>query len=494
MCHLPNILTNFAFEMLKRKYISIQKHTYRLLFMVTMLIVIMVQSSLAQGKKSHTRRKAYPGGKSYMMRLTLRDKNGTTGSIQQPQAFLSAKAIERRQRQHLPIDSTDLPISQHYINDLLQRGLEIVAQSKWNNTIVVRDKSMQKLKSLAKLDFVINSKLVWRSPNSTTIGNTRMNYSSSLQKWDNLPHSLQGAAYEQTTLIGGDILADQGYKGRGKTIAVLDGGFMNVDRIEAFKKIDIAGTADMVYPNNHDIFKSVEHGTKVLSTMAICVPGIYTGTAPEASYWLIDCEDTESEQLVEEDYWAQAAEFADSVGVDIITSSLGYHEFDHKDMSHRYQDLDGHTTLISNTASMLAAKGIVAVVSAGNDGMGSWQNINVPADADNIITVGAVSPQRQIAAFSSIGPTADGRIKPDITACGSPAAVITGRGTIQHDIGTSFAAPQVAGLIACLWQKYPTLSAYDIINAVRQCADNASAPNNILGYGIPNFSKINAPK
>ena len=196
-----------------------------------------------------------------------------------------------------------------------------------------------------------------------------------------------------------------------------------------------------------------------------------------------------TESLAEEDYWAAAVEFADSVGVDVISSSLGYHSFDSKDDNYSYAHLDGHTALISKTASMLANKGIVLVNSAGNDGMGTWKKINVPADAYDILAVGAVTPDCRNAAFCSIGPTADGRVKPDVMALGSPTAVITGRGTIIKDIGTSFSTPVVSGLVACLWQACPSLTAKEIINLVRQCSDNTSSPDNIYGYGIPNFRK-----
>ena len=177
------------------------------------------------------------------------------------------------------------------------------------------------------------------------------------------------------------------------------------------------------------------------------------------------------------------------MGVDIISSSLGFHAFDNPADNYRLSQLDGRTAMVSRTASMLAGKGMVLVNSAGNDGMASWKKINVPADAADIITVGAVTPDRRNASFSSIGPTADGRVKPDVMAPGSPTAVITGRGTIIKDVGTSFAAPLVAGLTACLWQALPDKTAYDIIRLVRGSADNNAAPDNIYGYGIPNFWK-----
>ena len=204
---------------------------------------------------------------------------------------------------------------------------------------------------------------------------------------------------------------------------------------------------------------------------------------------LLRSEAHQTESLSEEDFWTAAVEFADSAGVDVINSSLGYHEYDDKATSYRYSDLTGRKALISRMASMVAGKGIVLVNSAGNDGMGTWKKINVPADAHDILTVGSISPNGLNAAFSSVGPTADGRVKPDVVAYGSPTAIITGRGTIVNDMGTSFSAPLVAGLVACLWQALPEKSAREIIELVRQCGNNVAHPDNVFGYGLPDFWK-----
>lgn len=448
--------------------------------------ILLATLAWAQDENEPPRKIPYPEGKCYMMRLYLRDKADNQCKFSNPTEFLSAKAIERRHRQKLEIDSTDLPVSRCYEQQLEAMKLNIISRSRWNNTVVVRSKSMQQLKAAAKLPFVEKSKLVWRSPDSISVAPHRLPIRKAFNSWDQIEGTNYGVTYEQTSMLHGESLHDQGYMGEGMMIAVLDGGFMNVDRIPAFSHTGIVGTADMVYPPK-DIYKEVDHGTKVFSVMGVNIPTKFVGTAPAARYWLIRCEDNETEQLVEEDYWAAAAELADSAGVDIISSSLGYHDFDHKDMVHKYAELDGHRTLISSTASMCAGKGIVLVVSAGNDGMGAWKKINPPADAEDILTVGAVIPQGTNAAFSSIGPTADGRIKPDVMACGSPASVVTGRGSIMKDIGTSFAAPQVAGLVACLWQKYRSKTAKQIMDMVRRGSSNAESPDNIYGYGVPDF-------
>ena len=292
-------------------------------------------------------------------------------------------------------------------------------------------------------------------------------------------------------MLGGNRLHRHGFRGKGMVIAVLDGGFMNADVIPALTKVRQLGFADFAQPvNQESIFHGIDHGTMVLSTMAVNEPGMFIGTAPDAAYWLLRCEDTQSETMVEEDYWAAAVEFADSAGVDVINSSLGYHHFDDPSQNYDYCQLDGHSSMISRTASMLARKGMILVNSAGNDGMGTWKKINVPADASDIITVGAVSANGSNAAFSSIGPTADGRVKPDVMALGSPTSVITGRGVISKDIGTSFSAPLVAGMIACLWQAFPDKTALEIMEMVRKGGNRADCPDNIYGYGIPDFWSI----
>ena len=273
------------------------------------------------------------------------------------------------------------------------------------------------------------------------------------------------------------------------SIAVMDAGFLNADLIPALRNINLVGYADFVVPNSKSIFSEMEHGEQVLSVLAVDVPGAYVGAAPEASYWLLRCEDEQSEQPVEEDWWAAAAEFADSVGVDVINSSLGFHDYDDLYESYHYWQQDGETALISHTASMLAKKGIVLVNSCGNDGMSAWKKINFPADAKDILSVGAVTSERRNAGFSSLGPTADGRVKPDVMAQGSPTAVVTERGTISSSVGTSFAAPLITGLVACLWQKYPQKTAMQIMDMVRLSGDNAKHPDNVYGYGVPDFGR-----
>lgn len=467
---------------------------FRLITCLLVAVICQIPSNV-----SASTRKKYPGGKCYIWRYTLKDKQGSPYSFEHPGRWLSHKAVERRKRQGIVLDSTDLPVSAKYLrqieNSLSQRQQRekrskaewvIVGTSRWNNTVLVRSNDTTLLKHLATLDCITQSQCVWTSPDSID-RYVKHTYHETFNPWDSIKGVTYGNGKDQLDMLQGQRLHNIGLRGKGMTIAVLDGGFQNVNVIPAFMRGNIIGTKDFVYPNSPFFYQETDHGTKVLSAMAANIPNVLIGTAPEARYWLLRCEDQQTEQPVEEDYWAMAAEFADSAGVDIINSSLGYNDYDDAPDYYHQRDLDGQTALISRTASMLAKKGIILVNSAGNSGMGPWKKISFPADANDILTVGAVNMEKKNAPFSGVGPTQDGRVKPDVMALGSPASLISGRGSIIRDMGTSFSTPLVAGLVACLWQAMPEKTALEIIELVRQTGSNAKDPDNIFGYGIPNF-------
>lgn len=432
---------------------------------------------------------SFPGGKCQMYRLYLKDKDldHTPFSVKRPSEFLSQRSIDRRKRQGILVDLTDLPVAPAYEKQVAEAGIEIVGKSKWNNTLLIRIHKDKELRKLEGLEFITKRKKVFQAPDSVS-QRMRSNVRNGLNEWSQ-GDEFYGAADAQLKSLNGKKLHENGYRGKGMMIAVFDGGFMNADKIPALHKIKLAGVKDFVVPESKSVFGEMEHGTMVLSTMAANAPDFYVGVAPEAQYLLIRCEDERTESLAEEDYWASAAEYADSCGVDVINSSLGYHGFDDSSMNHHYYEQDGNTALISRTASMCADKGIVCVNSAGNDGMGSWKKINFPADAKDILTVGSINEHGMNAAFSAVGPTADGRIKPDVMAFGSPTCVITGRGSIINDNGTSFSSPLVAGMVACLWQALPGKTAKQIIKLVKLAGDNQQHPDNVFGYGVPDFWK-----
>ena len=415
-------------------------------------------------------------------RISLKDKAATDYSLQKPEMYLSKKSIERRKRQGLEIDSTDLPVCKKYVDAIRKKGVHVLVTGKWDNFVTVSCNDSMLIAEIAGLPFVRSTERVWRGVAK------RASERDSLINKPLRTDSLYGPAITQIKMSHADRLHEAGFKGQGMTIAVIDAGFHNVDKIEAMKNINILGTRDFVNPEA-DIYAESSHGMSVLSCMAMNQPNVMIGTAPEASYWLLRSEDEYSENLVEQDYWAAAIEFADSVGVDLVNTSLGYYSFDDPTKNYRYRDLNGHYALMSREAAKAADKGIVVVCSAGNSGSGSWKKITPPGDAENVITVGAVNKYGVLAPFSSVGNTADGRVKPDVVAVGLGSDVMGTDGNLRHANGTSFSSPIMCGMVACLWQACPKLTAKQIIDLVRQSGDRADFPDNIYGYGIPDLWK-----
>lgn len=430
---------------------------------------------------------AWAEGDVLKYRVCLTDKAATEYSLERPEEFLSLKSIRRRARQHLPIDSTDLPVCRKYVDEICRQGVRIVVTGKWENFVTVSCSDTVPVARIAALPFVRSVKRVWQAPadganalpdRRDTLVNQPVIYAD----------SAYGTAFRQIAISRGDSLHAAGFRGQGMTVAIIDAGYHNADRITAMDNIRLAGTRDFVEPGA-DVYAKGSHGMMVLSCMAMNRPGIMVGTAPEAAYWLLRSEDERSEQLVEQDYWAAAVEFADSVGVDVVNTSLGYYEFDNPAENYRLRDLDGRSALMSRQASRMADKGMVLVCSAGNAGAGAWKKITTPADATNVLTVGAVDKQGLLASFSSIGNTADGRIKPDVVAVGLDAAVMRTDGNQGEANGTSFASPILCGMITCLWQARPELTAKQLIDLVCRSGDRADFPDNIYGYGVPDVWK-----
>ena len=421
-------------------------------------------------------------GDTLKYRISLKDNAATDYSLQKPEMYLSKKSIERRKRQGLEIDSTDLPVCKKYVDAIRKKGVHVLVTGKWDNFVTVSCNDSMLIAEIAGLPFVRSTERVWRGVAK------RASERDSLINKPLRTDSLYGPAITQIKMSHADRLHEAGFKGQGMTIAVIDAGFHNVDKIEAMKNINILGTRDFVNPEA-DIYAESSHGMSVLSCMAMNQPNVMIGTAPEASYWLLRSEDEYSENLVEQDYWAAAIEFADSVGVDLVNTSLGYYSFDDPAKNYRYRDLNGHYALMSREAAKAADKGIVVVCSAGNSGSGSWKKITPPGDAENVITVGAVNKYGVLAPFSSVGNTADGRVKPDVVAVGLGSDVMGTDGNLRHANGTSFSSPIMCGMVACLWQACPELTAKEIIELVRRSGDRAVFPDNIYGYGIPDLWK-----
>ncbi len=431
-------------------------------------------------------------GAKYWVQFT--DKKNNAFNINKPEAFLSERALQRRLKAGAAISEDDLPVSKYYLDSINKTGITVKYSSKWFNsatievidTIVVETlKNISFIKKIEKTaDALSNKKSELYNKNKIEI--------SSVANFD---ETYYGQGFTQINIENGTSLHELGFHGKGVQIAVLDGGFLSADTNNSLDSLRndsrILGTKDFVDPGNsvynYELYG--DHGTAVLSVMAANIPGTFVGTAPEASYWLLRSEDTNSEYPVEEDNWVAAAEFADSVGADIITTSLGYNLFDDAVYNHTYVDMNGETLRISMAASMAASKGMLVVVSAGNDGNDDWHYIDAPADAKNILAVGAVTSNGTTTDFSSFGPSADSRIKPEVAAMGQDVFIQSAEGEYATSSGTSFSAPIISGLSACLIEAYPEANISDIIRAVITSADHFYMPNFSLGYGIPDFGK-----
>lgn len=423
-------------------------------------------------------------------RIEFMNKNENPFTLDNPTEFLSQKALERRSKQNIPVTLNDLPVTPAYIDSLRDTGAEILTVSRWFNAATILADHDSILNKIAKLTFVKGfnqSKSFPASTKKATVnpGIQELNESSVLD---------YGLSWWQTAIHNGHLLHNQGYKGQGITIAVIDAGFYHVDQLPAFNSLwennQILGTRDFVNPGA-GVFDGHTHGMHVLSIIGGSLPGELIGTASEADFWLLRSEDTGSEYLIEEDNWVAAAEFADSAGADIINTSLGYTVFNDPLQDHSYNDMNGNTTRISKAADLAASKGMLVVVSAGNQGNSSWKYIGAPADADSVLAIGAINQNRYIAYFSSRGPSSDGDIKPDVMAIGQNTYMAAYDGSIRLGNGTSLSAPIITGLSACLWQANPGVSAMDILSSIRQSADRFILPDEEYGYGIPDLNLAN---
>lgn len=416
------------------------------------------------------------------------DKHNSEFSLDNPEAYLSVRAIERRNKQNVPIDSLDLPVNQFFIDSVLTLDVEFVHASKWLNGMTVSTEIENLGDILADwtfIDYIQRTKVL-------DLKSATSKFNEELITHPNAPIDTTeyGGSVHQVSMLQGEFLHQRGFKGEGMHIAVLDAGFLNADIYPAFDSLwagaQILGTRDFVEPES-DFFGTHYHGMSVLSCMGGNIPGELIGTAPEASYWLLRSEDADSEFMIEEDNWVVAAEFADSVGCDIINSSLGYYEFDDPSTDHDYSDMDGKTARVTKGANIAASRGMLVFASAGNERNDSWFRIIAPSDGDKVIGVGAVDANLQAASFSSAGPAANGDIKPNVAAMGYRSTAQLSNGNVGLISGTSFSSPILAGMAASLWQMFPEKTAVEIKEAIELSGSQYNSPDSLLGYGIPNM-------
>jgi len=430
------------------------------------------------------------------------DRNNSPFSLSQPQQFLSQRAIDRRNKFNIALEQNDLPVNPNYIQGVESAGASILNVSKWFNAIIIETADPNVLNAINQLPYVVNTTNVGRQT-VNPIGKIKNKFDKEqLQITNYQSNHLQrsGAfnynhSFNQINMIGLEGLHNSGFAGEGMIIAVLDAGFLDADLMPCFDSLflqnRIISTYDFV---NHEtnVFNDNYHGSCVLSCMAANVPGEFIGTAPHASYILLVSEDAPTENIIEEYNWSVAAEYADSLGADVINTSLGYTTFDISANDHSRADMNGNTCPSSIAADLASKKGILVVASAGNEGSSPWHYVGAPADADSILAVGAVDSLGDYAYFSSTGPSVDGRIKPDVAVQGRNTWLfVPGNPYPQTGNGTSFSGPVLAGAAACLAQAWPDHNNMQIIDAIKKSASQYSAPDSLLGYGIPNFSLAN---
>jgi len=434
-------------------------------------------------------------------RIYLSDKNNTPYSIDNPSEYLSQRAIDKRERFNIPITEQDLPINPEYKQQILalHPQMQPLAVSKWMNTFTVYCPDNTVVPQILNLPFVdsimaVGAFILNDAPSAkipeiqpSIVQNTLIPTKKSLD---------YGYGFGQIAFHNGHLLHEAGFHGEGMLIAVIDGGFYGIETISFFQEM----VNDRRFYGHYSLMPdfmdtsisgwSEIHGTLVTSAIAANTSGELIGTAPAASYALIHTEWVGSEELVEEDFWANGAEIADSIGADVINSSLGYRSFpDFPQSDITYADMDGLNSIASRCATILGQKGVIVCIAAGNDGNNQYYHIGRPADAVDILCVGASAVDSVIAGFSSHGPSYDGRVKPDITSMGVSTYCYYPNNWLITENGTSLATPVATGLCACLWQAMPQYTASEMMQIIRENSHRYNNPNTEYGYGIPDFYK-----
>ena len=431
---------------------------------------------------------------SFIYWVQFTDKNNSPYSIDNPEAYLSPRALQRRANLGISIDEYDIPVNPQYLQAVADCGAQLLNPSKWLNGVSVYVTDPAVIEAINALDFV---QVVRDCPNDLKAQEQKERWLANEMKpsaeSNRGTRGYYGGAEAQVKQLNVDILHEMGFDGTGVIVAVLDGGFQGTEETSCFDNMReegrLLGTRDFVY-GSPSVYTQSTHGTSCLSTMAAYDPNNMVGTAPKASYYLIHTEDADNESLVEEYNWVSGAEYADSLGVDVCSTSLGYIGFDMSQWDHPFEHFDGQTAPMSIGAEIAASRGMICMNAAGNEGGGTC-TLGIPADAEHIVTVGAVDANGHRASFSSVGPTYDGRIKPDVMAMGEGTYVASGYGDwwpYYNGNGTSFATPVLAGAVACLRQALPYSSVQEICEAIHACGDRSDNPDNQYGYGIPDFS------
>jgi hypothetical protein len=428
--------------------------------------------------------------------VKLRNKGGNPFSLSTPTAYLSQRAIDRRTRYGIAIDSTDLPVTPSYVIQIAGvANVTVLNISKWHNSVAIQTSDPNAITTINGLAFVQSvSPIAARIQNSNNgkliIADQPFTSSQRGTRLTADYFNYGAGSLTEINLHKGQFLHNIGLRGQGMIIALLDGGFFSYNTLDAMDSIiinnQVKDTWDF-YAKNTTVSDDHPHGMQCLSTIAANIPGTFIGKAPKANFILYRTEDTNSEYPIEEFNMVCGMERADSAGADVISASLGYSEFDSPTFDHTYADMNGNTTLAAIGADLAAKKGILFLNAAGNEGGATWHYLTTPADGDSVLAVGAVSTSGAVGSFSSYGPSSDGQIKPDVASIGVSAMVQATNNTVVTGSGTSFACPNMAGLSTILWQGFPEVNNMRIVRSLREAGSIASTPNDRIGYGIPNL-------
>jgi subtilisin family serine protease len=409
--------------------------------------------------------------------------------------ILSPKAIERRNKYQIQLNYSDYPVKKNYLQKLNQLDSITVRYAlKWSNSAII-ESSKTYVSTLDSLAFISEIKYVGTiNPNNkreaVDFYKPTVKLKSSTMETSSLNELDYGKSYQQNQQIGVLHLHKKGFNGNRISVAVFDAGFKNITKIPGFLRHQANDKLmfgyDLVNLDN-SLSDFDTHGTACASALGAYDKGKFIGSGPLAKLTLFKTENGKSEYPIEELNWCKAAEIADSLGVDIITSSLGYNQFDDQSLNYTHSQLDGNTSYISIGAKTAVSKGIIVLNSAGNQGNSKWQKIGFPADVEEVLTVGAINKNGSPAHFSSRGNNANQSIKPDVVALGVGATVASPSGFYYQGNGTSFSTPIVAGGVACLLQAFPQLSPKEINDLIRQTADNNTTPDSVIGYGVARF-------
>lgn len=398
---------------------------------------------------------------------------------------LSPRAIEQRTKWHIPTDALDYPVDKAYLDSVRKYGATVHHTSRWMNgaTCTMTDEQAARV---ALLPFVTGVEMTRNDASSGAPVKRLCAPTASDDVRANM-QDIELITERQLALYNLLPLHDLGYHGQGILITVCDGGFTDANTLPCFRQELELGHYDFTDDKDDFYGRTGAHGTHCLSTISGLIENEYIGAATKAQYYLMRAEEDATESPKEMDNLVAAFEKADSLGTNVFSVSLGYAMFDNEKWDLTYADLDGKTTRVSRAATIAARKGMLVCVAAGNEGNKSWHWISAPADADSILTVGAVNVDSIIGGFSSFGPSADGRIKPDVCAVGVQTALITTNGNTMRGNGTSFATPLIAGMAATLWSALPEESAMQIRERIIRSANRYNNPDrDQYGYGIPN--------